>query len=188
MSSSEPFTELLRRHQHGSDTALDQLLPMVYGELRRLAQRQLRSQKDAQTLQPTALVHEAYLRLVDQRIASVADRAHFHGLCARLMRQILVDRARHRNAQRRGGGQVGRLETAFEPAAEGTAAPIDVLDLDAALERLAALDARKAKVVELRVFAGLDVKTTAELLGVSDRTIEADWFFARAWLRGQVQG
>lgn len=188
MSSSNPFTELLRQHQQGSDTALQQLLPQVYGELRRLAQRQLRGQRDAQTLQPTALVHEAWLRLVDQRVASIEDRGHFHGLCARLMRQILVDRARRRNAQRRGGGRQQPLQTAFEPAAEPAVGAVDVLALDEALQQLAALDERKARVVELRVFAGLDVKEVAQLLSVSDRTVEADWFFARAWLRGRLGG
>ena len=164
------------------------MLELVYGELRRLAQRQLRGQKDAQTLQPTALVHEAYLRLVDQRIARVEDRAHFHGLCARLMRQILVDRARHRNALRRGGGKVARLETLFEPESPDGVATVDVLALDEAVGRLAALDARKARVVELRVFAGMDTKDVAAVLTVSERTVEADWYFARAWLRGQLQG
>jgi RNA polymerase sigma factor (TIGR02999 family) len=183
--SPEPFTVLLQQHRNGSETALDQLLPLVYSELRRLAQRQLRTQKDAHTLQPTALVHEAYLRLVDQQIAGIADRAHFQGLCARLMRQILVDRARRRNALRRGGGKAARLETAVEPVAEGTPG-VDLLALDEAISRLTALDARKARVVELRIFAGLEVKEAAALLGVSERTVEADWFFARAWLRGQL--
>jgi RNA polymerase sigma factor (TIGR02999 family) len=187
MGSAASFTELLVRHRNGSAAALGELLPVVYDELRELARRQLRTRQDSSTLQPTALVHEAWLRLADQQVTGVADRAHFHGICARVMRQILVDHARARQAKRRGGGQVARLQTDFEtPATPGPAA-VDVLALDEALTALAALDARKARVVELRIFAGLSTADTAAALAVSTRTVEADWFFARAWLRGQLQ-
>lgn len=161
-------------------------MPIVYEELRELARRQMRTPGDAHTLDPTGLVNEVYLRLADESIASVEDRAHFRSLCARVMRRVLVDRARARNADKRGAGGVLQLETAMAVAADEGRAPLDVLALDEALEEFAQMDARKARVVELRIFSGLGVAEVAECLEVSERTVEADWFFARAWLRARL--
>lgn len=173
---------------------------MIYDELRDLAERQLgRDRRDgSHTLQPTALVHEVYLRMIDDRLASVADRSHFRALCARVMRRLLVEHARRRNAEKRGGGAdrvtITRTPTETkvgsigEPVDERAEASLDVLELDEALERLAALDARKARVVDLRWFGGLSHAEVAELLGVSVRTVEGDWAFARAWLRSELGG
>jgi RNA polymerase sigma factor (TIGR02999 family) len=184
-TSPSSFTSLLGEHRRGNSTALAQLLPLVYDELRHIAQLQLRDGRQ-HTLQPTALVHEAYLRLVDQSVAVQDDRRHFRGLCARLMRQILVDHARRRNALRRGGGRVAQLDTGGEPAAAGLGV-LDLVALDEALERLAALDARKARIVELRLFCGYSMNEIADDIGTSLRTVEADWFFARAWLHSRLQ-
>ena len=162
------------------------MLPFVYDELRGLARRKMGQGKDALTLQPTALVNEVYLRLVDQKMAGLQDRSHFLQLCARVMRRILVERARGRNAVKRDGGERQDLELALEVQGSETESPLDVLALDEALERLAALDARKARVVELRYFSGLTMDETAEALGVSKRTAEADWSFSRAWLRREM--
>lgn len=184
--SSESFTQLLQRCRGGESTALEHLLPHVYEELRRLAQAQMRRAQDANTLQPTALVHEAYLRMVDQEVAGLEDRTHFYGLCARVMRQILVDRARRRNSAKRGAGAVQQMVTGWT-AADGDATDVvDVVAFHEALEKLAALDERRAQVVELKTFSGLTMDQVAEVLGVSKRTVEADWFFARAWLRSAL--
>jgi len=177
---------MLQASRGGAAVEMDQMLLVVYQELRALAQRQLERENAAHTLQPTALVHEVYLRMVDQELATVEDRAHFRSLCARVMRQVLVDHARRIRASKRGGGRPVQLETVLVPADGDAAAGLDLLALDEAMDRLAALDARKARVVELRIFSGLSVAETAEALGVSDRTVEADWFFARAWLRGEL--
>ncbi|MCB9877464.1 MAG: sigma-70 family RNA polymerase sigma factor [Planctomycetes bacterium] len=189
MSSGSPsFTELLQRHRSGEPVALDSLLPAVYDELRQLARAQL--QREAQApFEPTALVHEVYLRMVDQRVAGLEDRAHFRRLCARVMRQVLVDHARRRNAQKRDQAREESLLTGFEPEAPGGGGDrLPVLALDEALGRLAQLDARKAQVVELRCFGGLSMPEVAAALEVSLRTVEADWFFARAWLKAEVAG
>lgn len=164
--------------------ALDALLPAVYDELRQLAKAQLQREAVA-PLDPTALVHEVYLRMVDQTVAAIADRAHFRSLCARVMRQVLVDHARRRNAQKRDQAREETLATCFDPADAG-GATWPVLDLDEALKRLAGLDRRKAQVVELRSFGGLSMPEVAEALDVSLRTVEADWFFARAWLKAEL--
>lgn len=175
---------MLQRHREGDAVPLDALLPAVYDELRSLARQQLQREAHA-ALEPTALVHEVYLRLVDQKVAGLADRAHFHRLCARVMRQVLVDQARRRNAQKRDGNREESLLTWMEPKAGGDGA-LPVLVLDDALSRLATLDARKAEVVELRCFGGLQMAEVAAALGVSLRTVEADWFFARAWLKAEL--
>jgi RNA polymerase sigma factor (TIGR02999 family) len=180
----ESFTQLLQRHRSGDDVPLAAFLPAVYDELRRLAQGQLQREAHA-ALEPTALVHEVYLRLVDQRVAVVADRSHFRRLCARVMRQVLVDQARRRDAQKRDGSREQTLVTWLEPVG-GAANGLSVLALDEALERLASLDARKAQVVELRSFGGLTMAEVALVLEVSLRTVEADWFFARAWLKAEL--
>ncbi len=177
---------MLQRHRGGEDVALGAFLPAVYDELRGLARQQLQREAKA-ALEPTALVHEVYLRLVDQRLAGVADRTHFRRLCARVMRQVLVDQARKRDAQKRGGDREETLKTWLEPAAPDAAGGgLPVLALDEALERLTALDERKAQVVELRCFGGLSMAEVAAALEVSLRTIEADWYFARAWLKAEL--
>ncbi|MCA8952291.1 MAG: sigma-70 family RNA polymerase sigma factor [Planctomycetes bacterium] len=183
-SDSESFTVLLQRHRAGGDVALGDFLPAVYDELRALARQQLQ-RESAAALEPTALVHEVYLRLVDQRLAGVADRAHFRRLCSRVMRQVLVDQARRRDAQKRDGNREETLVTWLEPAADG-GSKLDVIALDEALERLAQHDARKAQVVELRCFGGMTMPEVAEALETSLRTVEADWYFARAWLKAEL--
>jgi len=167
---------LVSRAHDGDREATDALLPRVYEELRRLADRILAAEKRGATLQPTALVHEAYLRLVGSRKVGWESRAHFFGAAARAIRRILVERAR----ARRGARRPLRLDTEA-PLAE-PAPSLDVLALDEALAKLAALDAQKARVVELRFFGGLSVDETASTLGVSARTVDRDWVFARTWL------
>ena len=177
----------MQRHRSGEDIALDALLPPVYDELRQLARLHLQ-REGAASLEPTALVHEVYLRLVDQRVAVIEDRAHFRRLCARVMRQILVDQARRRNAQKRDAGREETPTTWLEPAAIDEAGRLSVLDLDEALRGLGQLDARKAQVVELRCFGSLTMAEVGAALDVSLRTVEADWFFARAWLKARLAG
>jgi RNA polymerase sigma factor (TIGR02999 family) len=173
-------TKLLRAWTGGDQRALDQLVPLVYAELRRVARNRLRRERPGQTLQPTALVNEAYMRLVRIRSIKWQNRAHFFALCGRLMRQILVDAARARQFAKRGGGGVRvTIDEALLPSA--LPAP-DVVALDEALTALARMDARKSQVVEMRFFAGLSVEETAEALGVSTDTVFRDWKFARTWL------
>lgn len=181
------FTRLLQRSRSGEDAALEELMPSVYEELRALARRKLGRGRDALTLQPTALVNEVYLRLVDQKVAGLEDRAHFLQLCARVMRNILVDRARARNSTKRDGGHREDFEVAMEVNALGASDTVDVLNFDEALSRLAELDERKAKVVELRYFSGLTMDEVAAALLVSKRTAENDWTFARTWLRRELR-
>lgn len=153
----------------------------VYGELRDLAGHLLRGERSDHTLQPTALVHEAYLRLEGVREIRFANRRHFYGAAARCMRRILVDHARHRKAQKRGGAEVQRIPLA-DVADSLLDLRLDFEELDGALARLAAIDAQTAEVVELRYFAGLSIDETAELLEVSPATVKRHWTFARAWL------
>ncbi|HEY7636381.1 MAG TPA: sigma-70 family RNA polymerase sigma factor [Gemmatimonadales bacterium] len=180
MSASRPsdVTRLLLEVSNGRAGAVDQLFPLVYAELRQLAARLLRGERKDHTLQPTALVHEAYLRLVDQRVGTWENRAHFLGVAAQAMRRILLDHARRRRAVKRDGGRV----TLDEELAEVTGPSVDLLEVDAALERLAQLDARQSRVVELRFFGGLNVEETAAVLGVAPVTVKRDWAVARAWL------
>lgn len=176
----DPITQLLQRWSEGDRQAADEILPLVYGELRRIAEGHFRKERPGHTLQPTALVHEAWLRLAKERGLQWQSRVQFFGLAAHLIRRILVDHARKHNRQKRGGG-IQRVE--LEEAAELAAGrPPELTALDDALERLAAVDPRKAKVVELRFFAGLDVAETAEVLGVSVETVKREWRRARAWL------
>ena len=185
MIAAHEVTDLLVRWGEGDRGALTTLTPLVYAELRRLAARALSRERPDHTLQPTALVHEAFLRLHGGRPASCGGRLHFLSLAARLMRCILVDHARSRKAARRGAGAVKLpLEKIEEPAVSPAlpASLIDLLDLDAALSELAAADSRKAKVVELRFFGGLSVEETAEVLGVSLPTVILDTRLARAFL------
>ena len=173
-------TELLRAWSGGDADARDRLLPLVYDELRRRAAAYLRRERRGGTLQPTALVHEAYLRLVDQRRAAWQNRAQFLGVAAEMMRRILVDRARARRAAKRSGKWA---RVTLDPAL-ALSNPLDVrvLDLDHALRRLAALDPRKSRVAELRFFGGLSLQETGEVLDISLGTVERDWQVARAWL------
>jgi len=166
--------------------SVDALLPVVYQELRRLAGAYLRREKPGQTLQPTALVHEAYLRLMKDRPGRWQNRAHFCAIAAHAMRQILIERARARNAQKRWGGQA-RI-TLDEAVAGKSGQSIDLLALDHALERLAALDAEQARIVELRFFGGLTVEETAEALSISPATVKRHWAVARAWLARELEG
>jgi RNA polymerase sigma factor (TIGR02999 family) len=179
-------TELLRAWSGGDAAARDRLLPLVYGELRRRAAAYLRRERRGNTLQPSALVHEAYLRLVDQRRAAWQNRAQFLGVAAEMMRRILVDRARARRAAKRSGGWA---RVTLDPAL-ALSSPLDVrvLDLDHALRRLAVLDPRKSRVAELRFFGGLSLEETGEVLDISLGTVERDWQFARAWLFDALSG
>jgi RNA polymerase sigma factor (TIGR02999 family) len=175
-------TALLLRWTSGDAAALERLVPLVYEELRQLARAYLSREQRARTLQPTALVHEAFLRLMAGQPVDWQDRSHFFGIAGRVMRQVLVDHARARGASKRGGGA---LLVAVEPAGEaGPAAvpEVDVLALHEALTRLATLDARQERLVELRYFAGLTIEETAEVLGASPATVKRDWVSARAWL------
>lgn len=189
MSTSPSVTELLARAADGDQGALDRALPFVYEELHRLARRQLRRESAGHTLGTTALVHEAYLRLVDQRQAEWQSRAHFLALAATAMRRILLDHARRRGAVRRGAaGRPVPLDAPEAMHALSLDARADVLlELDEALVRLSALDARQARVVECRFFGGLTEEETAAALGVSVRTAKRDWQKARAWLHGALQ-
>jgi RNA polymerase sigma factor (TIGR02999 family) len=173
-------TRMLAKVGAGNQAAFDELFPLVYAELRRIASREMRREKPGRTLQTTALVHEAYLRLLKDASLSFESRAHFLGIAAHAMREILIEHARARSARKRGGGAVRlTLDDALMPMA---AASIDVLALDEALERLARLDERHARVVELRYFGGLSVEETAVALDLSPATVKRAWTLARAWL------
>lgn len=174
-------TEILGAWQAGDEDALQRLIPLVYDELRRVARARLRGEGPGHLLQTTALVHEAYLRLADIDRIPPRDRAHLFALAARLMRQILIDHARRRDADKRGGGiTIVPLDDVVAPAAADPG--VDVLALDDALTELTAFDPRMCQIVELRFFGGLNIDETANALGVSHATIERDWTAARAWL------
>jgi RNA polymerase sigma factor (TIGR02999 family) len=176
-------TGLLLAWAGGNQGALDALVPAVYAELRRQAARALRREAPGHTLHTTDLVHEAFLRLVDQRRVRWEGRAQFFGVAAETMRRVLVDHARGRHAAKRGGG-ARQVTLGADVAADAGA--VDVLALDEALGRLAELDARQARVVELRYFAGLGIEQAAEVLGVSPATVKRDWMVARVWLRREL--
>lgn len=178
-------TDLLEAWQRGETGAADRLFEHVYGELRAIAALQFRRERPAQTLQPTALVHEAYVRLVDQTRVRWKNRGHFFAVAAQAMRRILVDHARARAAGKRGAG-VAPLSLGVDLAEETPVAPLDLLALDRALDRLAAADADQARVVELRFFAGLTLEETAESDGRSLATIKRDWRTARAFLHREL--
>ncbi len=179
-------TELLRAWGDGDLGARDRLLPLVYQELRRRAAAYLRRERRDHSLQPTDLVHEAYLRLIDQNRAAWQNRGQFYGLASQMMRRILVDRARaHRRDKR--SGRWARV-TLHEAVAATPPTDVDVLDLDAALTRLAAFDERKSRIAELRFFGGLSLEETGEALGLSVATVERDWQAARAWLFKTLSG
>ncbi|MGH9843652.1 MAG: sigma-70 family RNA polymerase sigma factor [Blastocatellia bacterium] len=179
---AEEITRLLLRWNEGDATALDQLMPLVYDELRQLARGYLRRQANNQSLQPTALVNEAYLRLVNQRQVRWQNRAQFFGLAAKLMRNLLVDHVRERRAEKRGGGEYHLSLTYADQVAQRPESEVDLIALNEALDRLEALSPQKSQVVELRFFGGLTIPETAEVLGISHATVEREWSAARAWL------
>jgi RNA polymerase sigma-70 factor (ECF subfamily) len=182
-SASPNVTQLLAAWSDGNQSARDELIPLVYAELHRVAQNYLRRERRGHTLQSSALVHEAFLRLVDQRV-TWRNRAHFFGIAAQLMRRILVDYARSRGNEKHGGDQLHlELDDALDAAAARDA---DLVSLDDALTDLAAIDPQQSRIIELRYFGGLTIEETAEALGVSDTTVEREWRLARAWLRREL--
>ena len=181
---TQNVTTLLLDWSRGDKAALDQLIPIVYDELRRQAARYLRRERLGHTLQTTALIHEAYIRLVDQRNVRWQNRAHFFGIAAQLMRRILVDHARSKGRAKRGGSDV---RVSLDDATVVTKGQdLDVVALDEALERLAGIDQQQAKIVELRFFSGLTVEETAEVLSISPATVKRDWSMAKAWLHREI--
>ncbi|MEW5975943.1 MAG: sigma-70 family RNA polymerase sigma factor [Acidobacteriota bacterium] len=183
MSSTGELTQLLVDWGHGNREALERLLPLVYNELRRLAKSYLRKERVDHTLQGTALVHEAYLKLIDQRNVRWQNRAHFFGVAAQMIRRILVDHARAHLAAKRGAGLKLSLDEAEEPSTSGQ---VDLVDLDDALNRLSALDPQQGQIVELRYFGGLSIEETAEVLHISPATVKRDWSMAKAWLHREL--
>ena len=184
--SPDRVTQLLQQWSHGDDSALAELTPLVYEELRRLAHHYMEGERPDHTLQTTALVNEAYLRLADQTAPDWQSRAHFFAVAARAMRQILVSYARSNRAQKRGGG-VARIEL-DESAILSPEQSKEIVDLHEALERLGTLDSRKARVVELKYFGGLNYDEIAEVMKVSTVTVRRDWVFAKAWLYDELHG
>ncbi len=183
-SSPTDVTQLLLDWNAGDQSALDRLMPLVYEELRRMAARQLRRERPEHTLQPTALVHEAWLRLVQTNRLTWQNRAHFLGVAAELMRRVLVDHARRRSAEMRGGGETRlSLDEALGVSAQKE---INLLALDDALTGLAALDPRQSRIVELKYFGGLAIEEIAEVVGISPATVKRDWQWARAWLQREI--
>ena len=176
-------TQLLLALQEGRPGALDELIPVVYDHLREMAATYLNRDRGTPTLQPTALVHELYFKLVDQRSATWQNRAHFFATAAILMRRLIVDHARRYTAEKRGGNRLVPLDEGLDAAVER---PEAVLRVHEALDTLAALDARQARVVELRFFGGLSNEEAAEVLGVSLATVKRDWALARAWLHAEL--
>ena len=178
---------MLREASQGNSAAAARLLPLVYDELRALAASALRRERGNHTLQPTALVHEAFLRLIDQTHAEYKSRTHFFAVGAQAIRRILVDHARQHHAAKRGGDWMKVTLDQAAAAASAANEEINLLGLDEALTKLAALDERQSKVVELRFFGGLSVEETAAMLDVSPRTVEEDWRMARAWLKREME-
>ncbi len=187
MPTSHDVTKLLLEWSDGNRSAIDELLPLVYRELQKIAHRYLGRERQSNTLQTTALVHEAFLKLVDQRRVEWQNRAHFFGIAAQAMRRILVDHARQRLADKRGGAaekvalDEGLIDVSDEKAS-------NLVELDAALKRLAEIDEQKARLVELRYFGGLSIEETAEVLGVSIATVNRQWRLAKAWLYKEISG
>jgi RNA polymerase sigma-70 factor (ECF subfamily) len=185
-SSRSDLTALLSGASSGDQDALSALFSIVYDELRQVAASALRRERPEHTLQPTALVHETFLRLADDSAIWWENRSHFLAIASKVMRRILVEHARGRNAQKRGSGEVKRSLDDIEVAMPSVAGDVDLVVLDDALARLAALDARQARIVELRFFGGLTVEETATVIGSSPRTVKRDWQVARAWLRREM--
>jgi RNA polymerase sigma factor (TIGR02999 family) len=185
MSGSGRVTQLLQAWGDGDANALDQLIPLVEAELRRMARRYMARERVDHTLQTTALVHEAFIRLTGARLVRWNDRAHFFGIAARLMRRVLVDHARTRGFQKRGGDAVRvSLDECLLASSTG---PVDLLDLDRALEALALIDERKCRVIDMRFFAGMTLEETGEALGVSPDTVRRDWRMAKMWLLAELK-
>lgn len=185
MATERPITDLLQDLAAGRREALDDLLPLVYQRLRRMAHRRLRAEREGHTMDTADLAHEAYLKLVDQRDVRWQNRAHFFAIAARAMRRILVDHARARASQKRDGGAIRVAEGLgldMGPAMDG----LDVIALDEVLSRLAAQSERACRVVECRVFAGLTIEETAEALGIAPVTAKRDWTFAKTWLHREL--
>ena len=182
-TNQDPLSQLLAQWMSGDQEALKSLVPLVYAELHRLAHNRLIGQPSDHSIQTTALVHEAYLRLAQRRRPTINDRNHFFALAAGIMRQVLVDHARDKQAKKRDGG----VKLELQPEMLAASVPdVDLLALDAALTRLAKLDARQSKIVELRFFAGLSIEDTAEALGMSPATVKRDWMSARVWLQHEI--
>jgi RNA polymerase sigma factor (TIGR02999 family) len=186
-SAKGEVTELLMRFREGDREAEAQLIPLVYNELRRLASRYLNRERGDHTLQPTALVHEAFLRLANENQPEWQDRAHFFGIAARLMRQILVDHARRQHSLKR-GGDCQQSTMTEELVVYSPQKSAELLALDEALQRLASQDERQCRVVEMKFFAGLNIEQIAAVLDVSTRTVKRDWTMARAWLHQEMTG
>lgn len=184
LQTSHSVTQLLREWRAGNRAALDRLVPLVYEELRLQAARYLRRERPGHTLQTTALIHEAYLRLVGAQDIRWQSRAHFFAVAANLMRRILIDHARSNQAAKRGGTNI-KLSFA-EAIIVANKQDVDVLAVDEALDRLAAIDPQQARIVELRFFGGLSVEETAEALDISPRTVKRDWAVARVWLHREI--
>ena len=180
-NASEDVTRLLVQWSGGDREALDRLLPFIYGELHRIAERQFRRERVDNTLQPTALVNELYLRLIKQSGVNWKNRSQFFGIAAKIMRQVLVDRARERNATKRGSGNYKLDLTDVGDIPEKTES-LDLLALDQALERLASFDEQQTRIVEMKFFGGLSIEETAEAMGISRATVKRDWALAKAWL------
>ncbi|HEY3026357.1 MAG TPA: sigma-70 family RNA polymerase sigma factor [Pyrinomonadaceae bacterium] len=186
MQPPEGISQLLVKWSDGDEAALEDLMPLVYNELRRLANNYLRRERPGHTLQPTALVNEAYLKLVDQKNTRWQNRAQFYGIAAQLMRRILVDHARLRHAEKRGGAEQQRLS--ITSAGDLATKPdLDVLALHEALEELATIDPQQSRIVELKFFGGLSIEETAEVMRLGHATVERDWKMARAWLRRKLE-
>lgn len=186
MQPPDGITQLLIDWGKGDQAALEKLMPLVYSELRRLANNYLRRERTGHTLQPTALVNEAYLKLVSQKNAKWQNRAQFFAISAQLMRRILVDHARRHHALKRGGSEQQRLS--ITTAEKLVAQPeIDLLALNEALDELAKMDLQQSRIVELKFFGGLSIEETAEVLGIGHATVEREWKSARAWLRRQLE-
>ena len=181
--SQESVAGLLARWNEGDEAALDSLIPLVYKELHRLAHHYLRGEKQGLTLQSTALVHEAYMRLVSQSPGGIQDRSHFVAIAARIMRQVLVDRARNRRAVKRGPEYKLDLEEASDLAQDHS---VDIVALNDALNTLARRDAQQERIVTMRFFGGLTVEETASILGISPATVKRDWVMAKAWLTREL--
>lgn len=182
---AESVTQLLVKWGEGDASSLEKLMPLVYEELRRLANNYLRRERQNHTLQPTALVNEAYLKLVDQKNAHWQNRAQFYGVAAQLMRRILVDHARQHHAEKRGSKQQRLSITSAQAIAQTP--EVDVLAVHEALEELKQFDPQQERIVELRFFGGLSIDETAKVLGLGHATVERDWKMARAWLRQKLE-
>jgi RNA polymerase sigma factor (TIGR02999 family) len=184
---SDSVTELLLQFSNGNQAVVNDIFPLIYGELKKIANNYLRNERGSHTLQPTALVHEAYLKLVDHTRINWQNRAHFLGMAATMMRQILIDHARRHRAGKR-GGEHENLSLEDELVIVSDEKSMDLIALDDALKELAKFDEQKSRIVELRYFGGLSIEETAEVLGVSEITVKRHWRMAKAWLAEAING